>query len=247
MKVKGILFDFGFTLFYFEDVSLDKYMDCYKRGLQRSVEYLKKSAILKDEVAVKEFFKIFSVKRGYYFKQSRKTKNEYPTSFIFKEVLENLEENIYKELSNLYHSCEADEWKPFEYTKDTLEEISNLDDIKMAVLSNHPNHSMVKKLLKKYNLYQYFDAVVTSAKFLKRKPAPEIFHHTLKKLGLENDAEKCIICGDEYADIVGGYRAGLQTILCKRTYEFPFEKEINVPNLITIENISEIVQYISSN
>jgi len=245
MKVKGILFDFGFTLFYFEDVSLDKYMDCYKRGLQKSVDYLKKSEILKDDVAVKEFFKIFSNKRGYFFKKSRKTKQEYPTSYIFQEVLENLDENVYKELSNIYHSFEQKEWKPFEYTKGTLEKISALDDVKMAVLSNHPNHSMVKNLLKKYDLYQFFDAVVTSAKFLKRKPDPEIFLHTLKKMGLENEAANCIICGDEYADIVGGYRAGLQTILCKRTYEFPFEKEINVPNLITIENLSEILNHIS--
>ena len=245
MKIKGILFDFGFTLFYFEEVSLDKYMDCYKRGLQRSVDYLTKSEILNDEVAVKEFLKIFSNKRGYYFRQSRKTKNEYPTSFIFQEVLENLDEEIYKELSNIYHSCEAEEWKPFDFTKDTLEKIYALDDVKIGVLSNHPNHSMVKNLLKKYGLYQFFDVVVTSAKFLKRKPDPEIFLHTLKKMGLENEAANCIICGDEYADIMGGYRAGMQTILCKRTYEFPFEKEIDVPNLITIENISEILQYIS--
>jgi HAD superfamily hydrolase (TIGR01549 family) len=220
-------------------------MDCYKRGLKKSVDYLKKSEILKDDVAVKEFFKIFSNKRGYFFKQSRKTKNEYPTSYIFQEVLENLDEDVYNELASLYHSCEAEEWKPFEYTKDTLEKISYLDDVKMAVLSNHPNHAMVKDLLKKYDLYQYFDVVVTSAKFKKRKPDPEIFHHTLEKMGLENDAENCIICGDEYADIMGGYRAGLQTILCKRTYEFPFEREIDVPNLITIENISEILEYIS--
>jgi len=245
MKVKGILFDFGFTLFYFEDVSLDKYMDCYKRGLQKSVDYLKKSEILNDDIAVKEFFKLFKNKRGYFFKQSRKTKNEYPTSYIFQEVLENLDKDVYKELSDLYHSYEAEEWKPFEYTKDTLEKISKFDDVKMGVLSNHPNHSMVKTLLKKYDLYQYFDVVVTSAKFKRRKPDPEIFYHALKKMGLENEAENCIICGDEYADIMGGYRAGMQTILCKRIYEFPFEKEINVPNLITIENISEIIQHIS--
>ena len=111
MNVKAVLFDFGFTLFYFEDVSLEKYMDCYKRGLQKSVDYLKKSDILKDEVAVKEFFKLFNNKRSYYFKQSRKTKREYPTSYIFQEVLNNLEKEVYQELSNLYHSCEEEEWK----------------------------------------------------------------------------------------------------------------------------------------
>jgi putative hydrolase of the HAD superfamily len=92
---------------------------------------------------------------------------------------------------------------------------------------------------------KYFDTVVTSAKFGKRKPNPEIFHHTLKKMGLEMESSSSVLMvGDEYADIIGGQRAGLQTILCEREFEFPFEKEIDIPNIIKVGNISEILNYI---
>ena len=92
---------------------------------------------------------------------------------------------------------------------------------------------------------KYFDVVVTSAGFGKRKPNPAIFIHLLKELNLEKEANECFICGDEHADIVGGYKAELRTILCERIYNFPFEKEIDVPNIIRIKNISEIVDIIS--
>ncbi len=255
MKVKGIIFDFGFTLFYFEDVSLEKYFDCYKRGLEKSVNLLKESSILKeDSLLIKKFVKTFQKKRFDFFRKSAKTKNEFPTTYVFQNVLgmivgeetiSKLTPDFYLELADLYHSCEEEEWIPFKQTKATLNKILDKKNVKMGVLSNHPHHSTIKNLLKKHDLLKYFDTVVTSAKFGKRKPNPEIFHHTLKKMGLENEASSCIMCGDEHADIVGGYRAGLKTILCEREFEFPFEKEIDIPNVIKVGNISEILDYIT--
>lgn len=254
MKVKGIIFDFGFTLFEFEGVSIEKYMNCYKKGLQKSIGYLQESQVLRNDDATSNFVKLFNKKRVFFFKQSRKTKLEYATSYIFQHVLDTMidaetienfgeqGENFYSKLSELYHSFEEAEWKPFPHTRETLEKLSKIDDLKMAVLSNHPSHHMVKKLLKKYDLYHFFDEVITSAKFGKRKPDPEIFYYTLKKLGLEDDGSECMMCGDEYADIVGGYRAGLKTILCERVYKFPFEREINVPNYIKIADISKVLE-----
>ena len=256
MRIKGIIFDFGFTLFYFEDVSLEKYLECYKIGLQKSLEQLKKVNILSNEKNSKKFFRLFINTRNDFFKESRSSKNEYTTSFIFQRVLEMMVENgfindltpmseeFYVELASTYHSFEELEWKPFPHTRETLEKISQMDDIKMAVLSNHPHHYMVKNLLKKYDLYHYFDKVITSAKFGRRKPAPEIFFHALQKLGLENDAGECLMCGDEHADIVGGHSAGLKTILCERAYKFPFEKEIHISEFIRVNNISEILNHI---
>jgi len=255
MNIKGIIFDFGFTLFHFKDVSMEKYLDCYKRGLKKSLEHLQKiNIILNDEIAAK-FTKYFNEKRNFFFKESRKTKNEYTTSYIFREVFELMVDNgiidpfngnnkvQYQKLADLYHSCEEEEWIPFDHTKATLEQLMN-KDIKMVVLSNHPNHYTIKHLLKKFDLDKYFDKIITSAKFGKRKPNPDIFRHALRIIGMENHANECVICGDEYADIFGGHQAGLQLFLCKREYKFPFEKEIDISNLITIQNISELLEYI---
>ena len=61
----------------------------------------------------------------------------------------------------------------------------------------------------------------------------------------KNDAEYCIMVGDEAADIIGANRVGMQIILKERSYEFPYEKGINIPNLITIKSIDEVLQYVN--
>jgi len=255
MNIKGIIFDFGFTLAYFKDVSLEKYFDCFKRGLQKSVDLLQKSNILEDDSSlIKEFFNTFKKKRMSFFRKSVKTKIEFPTTYVFQKVLEqtvnneliaNLTEEFYVELANLYHFYEENEWIPFKDTRETLKKLAELNKFKIGLLSNHPHHLTIKNILKKHDLIQFFDAVVTSAKYGKRKPHPEIFHHTLKKMGLNSDdANYCLMCGDEYADIIGGHRAGFKTILFEREFVFPFEKEINLSETLKINNISEVLDYI---
>jgi HAD superfamily hydrolase (TIGR01509 family) len=255
MSIKGIIFDYGFTLFYFDNPSVEKYSDCYKKGLMKSIELLKEKQIWNDKISEELYIKEFSKKRAQFWQESRKTKKEFSTTFLFKSVLSSLqEENLinnidhfddvtYEKLDEIYHSFEKQEWKPFPHTEQTLQKLSQYEEIKLAVLSNHPSSSMVKSSLKEHKLFAYFDAVVTSAEFGKRKPDPEIFYFTLEKMGLTVNND-CLVCGDEYADVVGGDRAGMQTILCERKYKFPFERELDVPELIRIDNISEILNHL---
>ncbi|MFX0146371.1 MAG: HAD family hydrolase [Candidatus Hodarchaeota archaeon] len=248
MKVEGLIFDFGFTLFEFKEVSLEKYFECYRKGLKKTLEKLRNTKILDNEAIIKRFSKLFKTKRALLFRQSIKTKIEYPTSHIFELIweelnLENADENFFLELASIYHSYEEEEWIPFEKTKDTLERLSEFKNLKLAVLSNHPHHNTIINLLKRYNLLNFFDAVVTSAEFGKRKPDPDIFLYTIKKMGL-NSPQSCIVCGDEPSDIVGGNRVGSTTILCKRMFKFPFEEEIKTQNYKKVNDISEILNFI---
>ncbi|MHA1318432.1 MAG: HAD family hydrolase [Promethearchaeota archaeon] len=258
MNVRGIIFDFGFTLYVFDRPSVEKYMDCFKRGLLKSIETLKKENIFKETDPVIELFiKKFNKKRSHAFKIQRKTKEEYPTSQVFKTVLddliqegfleiENIETELYEDLAEIYHSCEEEEWKPYNETKNTLEALSKIETLKIGLISNHPNHKTIKNMLEYNNLKQYFDTIVTSAKFGKRKPNPDIFLYTLKKMGLEkHDAKDCIMVGDEAADAVGANRVGMQIIIKEREYQFPYEREIIIPNLIKIKSIEEVLHYIN--
>ncbi|MHA1147431.1 MAG: HAD family hydrolase [Promethearchaeota archaeon] len=256
MHVKAILFDFGFTLFYFESPSIKEYLKCFSKGLKKATLFLKTSKILITESINEKFLKEFQKRRAILFRKSLKTRDEYPSSYLFEIVLEKLvkrglvepfeekDKDFYQKLADYYHSCELEQWIPFNHTKETLEQLRKIPDLKLAVLSNHPNHNTIIALLEKYDLIKYFDIIVTSAGFGKRKPNPEIFYYTLKQLELQDNAHECFICGDEHADIAGGYRAGLQTILCERIFKFPFEKEINIPDLIRIKDISEIIELI---
>jgi len=255
MKIKGVIFDFGFTLFYFDNPSIEKYYDCFKRGLIKSINLLKEKQVWNEKIKTEAFLQKFSKKRQYFFRKSIKTKKEFPTSIIFQNVLEklkeegiidkidNLTETTYKELADLYHSCEEDEWIPFENTNHTLEQLTK-KNIKIALISNHPNHKTIKNILKKHDFLKFFSVLETSANFGKRKPDPNIFYHTLEKMGLKDHASFVIVCGDEYADISGAQRANLKSVLFERAYKFPFEKEIDTSNISKISNISEILDFI---
>lgn len=255
MMIKGIIFDFGFTLFHFINPSVERYYECYKNGLEKSIEILKEKQIWNENLSPESFFEEFIKRRQNFFKESIKTKTEFPTSMIFKSVLESLgeekivsnlehiDENTYDKLAELYHSCEEDEWKPFEKTRQTLETLTEMK-LKLALISNHPNHKTIKNMLKRHDLAKFFNPIMTSAKHGKRKPDPSIFFYTIEKMGLKNQNNSIIMCGDEYADIIGAQRANIQSILLERKYKFPFEKEINVENLRKISIISEILDYI---
>jgi len=251
-KIKGIIFDFGFTLAYFEEASLKKYLDCYKEGLQRSAEFLFQKKILKEESLRKQFIRKFNrLQRNAFEKRSKGQHKEFPTSSLFQTLFssmnleQEIDEEIWEQLTNLYHSCEQEEWIPFENTKMTLERLSKISHIKLAVLSNHPHHPMIKNVLKRYQLLKYFDAVITSAEFGMRKPHVDIFDYTMKKMGLKKeDKQYTIMCGDEYADIMGAHRAGLRTVLIERKYKFPYEKDIPLENINRIKDISEILDFL---
>ena len=245
MKIKAIIFDFGFTLFYFDNPSVERYNECFKKGLLKSIETLKEKQVWSEHLSDESFIEKFMKRRVECFRESFKTKTEFPTSQIYRDVLEkSLDKETYEKLAEIYHSYEGKEWKPFPTTKETLEKLSKYDGLKLAVLSNHPNHRMVENSLKEYGLFTYFDVIVTSDEFGRRKPDPNIFLYTLEKMGLKDETDSVIVCGDDYADIVGAQRANLQSILVKRKYKFPYERELNVPNLRRIDNISEILNFI---
>ncbi|MBN1803371.1 MAG: HAD family hydrolase [Candidatus Lokiarchaeota archaeon] len=256
MSIKGVVFDFGFTLFYFKDVSLEKYLACYNKGLEESIKFLRNIRILNDKSREMEFKSIFIDRRNQRFKESRITNLEFTTLGIFEHVLDKLDlsskiidnlidfKDLTKKLADIYHSYEEREWIPFPKTIYTLDQLSKINDLKIALLSNHPHHNMIVNILKKHHVYHLFDVVLTSAKFGKRKPDPSIFLHIIKKMGLTGQEQNCFMCGDEHADIVGGHAIGLKTILCERAYKFPSEKEIKISDYFNISEISEILDLI---
>jgi len=71
------------------------------------------------------------------------------------------------------------------------------------------------------------------------------YHYKLAKEAIDTGAE-IIMCGDEYADVVGASRAGLIPVLYLRKVDFPYEKEINIPDLIKIKNLNEIIQIVEN-
>ncbi len=250
-EIKGVIFDFGFTLFYFEEVSLKKYLDCYKEGLQKAAEFLFQEKVLTKETLKKQFIgKFLKLQSNVFRERGKGNYEEFTTIHLFRKLcasmnIGGIDENIWETLPNLFHSCEEKEWIPFQNTEKTLKRLNKYHNLKIGVLSNHPHHAMIRKVLEKYDLLNLFDAIITSAEFGMRKPHKDIFYYTMKKMGLTEADTKCtIMCGDEYADIMGAHRAGLQAVLKERKYKFPYEKEIPLKDLTKIKDISEILDYL---
>lgn len=251
IKPEGIIFDFGFTLFYFKNPSLERYMDIEYQGLNLVAEFLKNNGFFENNSQVEKFIENVKKQNLKYFQLSSKTKLEYPTAYLLGLVLKNmnvtnLTPEILDQLSDKYHSLSEEEWIPFEDTRETLETLAQTR-IKTAVLSNTRHHNSIINMLKKHNLLDYFNSIVTSAEFGKRKPNVEIFLHTLENLDLSHCPESCIMVGDEVADMIGGKKAKLNTIMIKRDFKFPFEQEL-LPKYqpdFKINKISELLNHVN--
>jgi HAD superfamily hydrolase (TIGR01509 family) len=106
---------------------------------------------------------------------------------------------------------------------------------KLGIVSNFAIPECVTKLLKKHELYSFFDVVVVSGAVNKRKPSPEIFQNALQKLGV--GAEEAVFVGDTVdADVQGAKAAGMKTVYVERRHQQ--EAEIACPD----QTIKSLIQ-----
>ena len=83
---------------------------------------------------------------------------------------------------------------------------------RLGLLSNFFLEGTVEEVLAENRLDQYFDHVEVSSRGGKMKPHPEPFETVRNALGTA--MERTLMVGDDFfADIVGGFRAGLLTAL----------------------------------
>jgi putative hydrolase of the HAD superfamily len=80
--------------------------------------------------------------------------------------------------------------------------------VRLGIISNVISRTQVEYSLKKYGLYEYFDPIILSSVFGKRKPHPAIFHHAFQAAGI--DPANLIFVGNSPAkDIAGAKNAGV--------------------------------------
>jgi putative hydrolase of the HAD superfamily len=80
---------------------------------------------------------------------------------------------------------------------------------KIGLISNVNSRGQVPLNLKQYGIHHYFDPIVLSSEYMRRKPDPAIFHHAAR---LSNTpTSECIYIGDRVArDVLGAKRAGFK-------------------------------------
>ena len=79
--------------------------------------------------------------------------------------------------------------------------------LKIGLISNVNSRGQVPAYLKKYGIIQYFDPIVLSSEYGRRKPDPAIFHYAARLANVP--ASACLYVGDRIIrDIEGARRAG---------------------------------------
>ncbi len=86
---------------------------------------------------------------------------------------------------------------------------------RLGVISNAADEENTQTLIDKGGIRPFFELIISSAGFGKRKPDPGIFRRALDHFGIS--PERAAMVGDTYeADIVGGKGVGIHTIWIRR-------------------------------
>lgn len=119
----------------------------------------------------------------------------------------------------------------------TLQTLRNAG-LRLGVISNGSDDTNAHELLKKAELKQYFEYVLTSAAFGKRKPDPGIFRAALDYYSVS--PERAVMIGDSLqADIRGAGTLGINTIWVRRRSQEELDPELGQPDAI-VDSLSEI-------
>ena len=103
-------------------------------------------------------------------------------------------------------------------------------NISMAVCTNKQER-LAKDLLKKLNMYEYFEYVAGSDTFAFNKPDPRHLTDVVEIIG--GNLKKTIMIGDSEVDAMSAHNANIPFILVKDGYTEKSEKEIKHDELIS--------------
>jgi HAD superfamily hydrolase (TIGR01509 family) len=131
------------------------------------------------------------------------------------------------EACNNFYKNHIEKVKIFPKTKETL---LNLNNYRKGLITNTPKDSALD-VLNRFDIFRYFELVLTSNDVKKSKPDPEIVIKSCNLLKIK--PEEVILVGDTKSDVKAGNIAGCKVI------------GINIEADITIKNINEIINLIS--
>jgi putative hydrolase of the HAD superfamily len=139
-------------------------------------------------------------------------------------------------LADLYDAFARPEvWHAFPDTVDTLGELRRRK-LRLAVISNWDRR--LPDILRHLGVDGFFDVVSVSAVEGVEKPSPEIFHRTVKRLGVA--AEDTVHVGDSpHEDYQGAASAGVQPVLIDRRGAFSGEP---YRRITTLAGLLEMVE-----
>lgn len=208
MKIKGIIFDFGNTLF---PTDLD-WPVIMEKAFKDLIDFLH-SKKLNVPASFAETYK--RIRKENYLK-AREEHKEYTAIYSLKSALSEygfyeVDPQILIEGVKVYFSLEEEIYRPFPDAEETLRILSE-KGFKIGLISNATSGSLIRRIIMRNDLAKWFDIMITSADVRFRKPRPEIFNIVIDKWNIP--AQEIVMIGDELeTDILGAKNVGMKSIL----------------------------------
>jgi HAD superfamily hydrolase (TIGR01549 family) len=208
MGIRAVFFDMGGTIetfWYTPELRFRATPELRRRLLHAGLDL---------QISDRELFEVINTGWERYHKESIESMQEQTTfkvwsEYIFSEFHLDLEKlsNVSEELM-VTLELNYFERKMRPEIPEVLEKI-HATGMRMGLISNVCSHGQVPQSLQAYGLLDYFDPVVLSSQFGRRKPDPAIFQYAARLANVPTG--ECLYIGDRIArDIVGARRAGFE-------------------------------------
>lgn len=249
MQFKAVIFDLGDTL-----ILTDRWD--YNKCLAKLLKSLQHDNVIVS-TSFEEFRRVYFKVRRQMYLESEQSLREVNFRLRIAETLKRFNHNFAYESPIITRAVEAfieafiEDVRMEAYVLPLLTRLKK--KYKLGLVSNFAYSPGFWKILQRFNLTRFFDAVVVSGELGLRKPHPRIFKEALKTLGVE--AAEAVFVGDSLkADIDGAKNMGFTTILVENTGlrknpyallgeldPIPVKPDRAIPNLRSLSKILEVL------
>lgn len=209
MTIRGIIFDLGSTLMYFDG----DWEDVVGRGATAMATFFTRKRIRLDEAALAE---TFIAERQAGRQMAYRTDREVTCAESLQAALEKVGAPLeafalIPEAARVYFSPEEAAWKAYPDAKTTLKHLFQ-QGYRLGLLSNATDDPFIQRLVNRLELRPWLSPTFSSAGLGLRKPLPKPFDLILSRWNLP--PESVIMVGDTLnADILGAHNVGMRGVL----------------------------------
>lgn len=125
----------------------------------------------------------------------------------------------WNDMAGLYYSNQIGLKKGVKEFLDLLK----ANNIKIGIGTSN-SRELATMVLKKNDIYDYFDIIRTSCEVEKGKPFPDVFLKAAEDLGAR--PEECLVFEDTYAGVLAAKRASMKVIAISDELSLPYKSEI---------------------
>ena len=209
MTVRGVIFDLGSTLMYFDG----DWEDVVGRGVADMLAFFRRKRVKLDDSALTETF-IAERRAGR--EVAHRTQREVTCTDSLRAALEKVEAppeafSLAAAAVRICFGPEEAAWKAYPDAKTTLKRLY-AQGYRMGLLSNASDDLFIQRLVNRLGLRPWLSPAFSSAGLGVRKPSREPFDLILARWNLP--PESVIMVGDTLnADILGAHNTGMRGVL----------------------------------